>query len=139
MKIYELAKELNVATIELIDELKIYGINVKNHMESISKSQIDLFQEKKKNGLTVQKEEELKRKEKTLLTIEKIKASQETEDQKVIENFPKECEKFVLMLKRIFDQGHPLSESSNEIYEMWEKFERKNKAALKQKKKIAKE
>lgn len=139
MKIYELAKELNISSLALVEELKEYGFKVKNHMEEITPRDISVFKNKRASGLTVKKEKALideanhqKEMEKARVKSEAAAAKQAKE---VIENFPQEAVKFIFQLKRILDMGNSLSEHSNEIYEMWAKFERKNKAALFRKKK----
>lgn len=40
MKVFELAKELNVGAIDLVDKLKSNGINVKNHMVTLTEDEL---------------------------------------------------------------------------------------------------
>lgn len=40
MKVFELAKELNVGAIDLVDKLKSNGINVKNHMVTLTEEEL---------------------------------------------------------------------------------------------------
>ncbi|MBR1444422.1 MAG: translation initiation factor IF-2 N-terminal domain-containing protein, partial [Firmicutes bacterium] len=53
IRVYELAKSLNIGNKELVSKLQELGINVKNHMSSISEEEAqsvrELFEEPKKN------------------------------------------------------------------------------------------
>jgi len=51
MKVFELAKELGTDSISLLDKLKSVGIQVKNHMSSLSTEQV----EKARNELAEKK------------------------------------------------------------------------------------
>ena len=48
MKVYELAKELGTETITLMDKIKGWGLPIKNHMSSLSESQVEDIQSRLK-------------------------------------------------------------------------------------------
>ena len=48
MKLYELAKEMNVSSKELLEQAKMIGINIKSHLSVISDEDISNLKERYK-------------------------------------------------------------------------------------------
>ncbi len=59
MKVYELAKEIDISSKELLDEAKILGIDIKSHLSSIENKDVEILKEKlgKKNKEDLAKNE----------------------------------------------------------------------------------
>ena len=66
MKVYELAKEINVSSKELLDEAKILGIDLKSHLSSIEDKDVETLKSKfiKVTKKTATKKEEEKKESK---------------------------------------------------------------------------
>ncbi len=63
MKLYELAKEMNVSSKELLEQAKMIGINIKSHLSVISDEDISNLKERyKRQNIDTSKNEEIKTK-----------------------------------------------------------------------------
>lgn len=71
-KIYELAKEMNLGSLELVEKLKGYGFSVRNHMSSLSDEEVETV-------LLKSKPPKIKKITKRKVTKKKISAAQSEE------------------------------------------------------------
>ena len=102
MKLYELAKEMNVSSKELLEQAKEMGINIKSHLSAISDDDVKNIQERyKRRGTsleTIKKEEKKPKKENSQkkdnpVIIRREVIIEEENKEKKVENKPKENNK----------------------------------------------
>ncbi|MBF0314887.1 MAG: translation initiation factor IF-2 [Oligoflexia bacterium] len=70
-KIFELANEMSIGALDLVEKLKSLGFNVRNHMSTLSDEEIALFLEKLKGSNTPEKKKSSKVAKKKV-SIEKV-------------------------------------------------------------------
>lgn len=79
MKVFELAKELNVGAVDLVDKLRASGINVKNHMVLLTAEELvaakKLFEPSKSEKAIVKKVLKKKVSKSSDATVEKVAAA----------------------------------------------------------------
>ena len=71
-KVFELAKELDLKPLDLVEELKNKGFNVRNHMATLSDEELSKFMEMRSSEL-VKKEDEKKAQKKTATRKKAVK------------------------------------------------------------------
>ncbi len=77
-KVFELAKELELKPLDLVEELKNKGFNVRNHMATLSDEELSKFMEMRSSEL-VKKEDEKKAQKKATTRKKAVKPSSEAE------------------------------------------------------------
>lgn len=96
MKVFELAKELNTNSLELVEELNRYGFKVNNHIADLSSAQIKKFHKKREESLN-QPDPVIKQIKATLINKKDLQRQkkQAAQNQK---DFPKKCEQIIKRL-----------------------------------------
>lgn len=116
MKVFELAKELGVNPLELVDELKRRGFTVKNHVSVLTKKEINSFKELIQKP-TFPDVSHLIKSRVTKEQWDKLKLSRQ-------KDFSKECQKIVRRLAGYLDQSN--SDIAEKAYEEISKLVKSN-------------
>lgn len=101
MKVFELAKDLDMGAIELVEKLKAEGMNVRNHMVALSPDEVDqakaLFKPTPKEAKATKKVVKKKTTRKKVVRKAATKAKEATDEEK---DKPKKKKKVVTVKRR---------------------------------------